>query len=1095
MLNIIKGSFGTGKSHLVTERILNDLKCGKKVMLIVPEQQALDAEGMINDAAILSEVPTFELEVLNFTRLANRVFRQLGGLCYNYIGKGARHLIMWRALSAVASSLTVYKDVSRSDRNTISMMLSVSDELSRCSVSPKSLLDAADALRCDDGMPALADKISDLALIISMYRSMLHEQYDDPADDLPRLNDLLFDNNFFSGYNVYFDSFTDFTAIQSSIVHHILRQADNVTVKLTLPAVSNNCDTIYKTQLETEKMLLSFANTNNIAYRLETLDTAYRFANAEISLLSERLWDFGKDDAITDTEPSTISIIECKDVFEEAEACALEITKNIRNGGRYYENLVVVRDTSKYIGVIDAVFERHSIPFFISQHSDLSQNPAIKLILSALDIIASNWSFSNVVSYIKTGLTGINENECDILEEYASTWQISGSRWYDGTDWQMNPDGYSDTFTKRGEMILSVVNDVKIRLSDPLVKLSSKIDGYVTVKSASTALFEYISDVNLKDHLASITNGVQIWNLILNILDELVTVSGEELVTIETFKQLLTVMFCESDIGKIPTSIDQVNIAGAMTVRAKRCKNVYLLGVCDGDFPMSVADDGVFNDTEKVALEGVGIYLSSKTDTRTSDELFYFTRALCSPSHTATVIYHTSDASGRSAKPSAAVERIQTLFPLMSLKHFSETKIIDKIYTPEASFELCASEKNNVYGMALSDIYKAMPEYERRVESLSLPFTDPKNVISSEHAQKLFGGDIALTQSRLEKFANCEFSYYCKYILQLQEQKKAEFCQLDVGNFIHRILECFMRAIQTDDGIRLDLSDEELESIADGIINEQIDKIIGYSQKKTNRILQLFRRLRRTSILLIKNLRNEFMQSEFAPAYFELQISHDKDNGIAPLEIPLLDGSRAYVYGKVDRVDILKKNGKVYVRVIDYKTGVKDFSLSNIELGLNMQMLLYLFAICKNPPKKLLCEAECTENDVLPAGVLYMSVGAPNIISNKYADQNEASKTAENSLSRKGVLIDDIEILRAMEKELNGKYIPVTLKKDGSLTQASSVESLEGFGNILSQIESTVKKLSNELKNGNANAYPLKHGKKSACDYCKSKAICRNSAK
>ena len=806
--------------------------------------------------------------------------------------------------------------------------------------------------------------------------------------------------------------------------------------------------------------------------------------------------DVDRIDAEELLEKATISVIECKDVFEETEACAIEITKNIRSGGRYYENLVVVRDTSKYLGVIDAVFERHSIPYFISQHSDLSQNPAIKLILSALGIISTNWRHGDVITYIKTGLTGIDENECDILEDYAATWQISGSRWYDGHEWEMNPDGYSDTFTKRGEFILSVVNDAKIRLCEPLVKLGEKFSGYITVRDASIAIFDYITDVNLKEYLStSIENGVQIWNLILDVIDGLVNVSGDELVTADTYKDLLTVMFDESDIGRIPTSIDQVNIASAMTVRAKRCKNVYLLGVCDGEFPMSVADDGVFNDTEKVALEGVGIFLSSKTDTQASDELFYFSRALCSPSHSATLIYHTSDISGRSSKPSVAIERVRTLFPAIAVKKFDNTDLLQKIYTPEASFEFCASEKETVYGKALTDIYKSMPEYRERVDSLSRPFADPKNTISPENANILFGGDISLTQTRLESLANCEFSYYCKYILKLQEQKKAEFCQLDIGNFTHRVLENFMRAIQTSDGIRLDLSDDEIERLADDIINEYIDRIIGYSEKKTNRILQLFRRLRRTTLLLIKNLKNEFSQSDFVPSFFELPITYGKDEGVQPLRIPLYDGTDAYVYGKVDRVDLYKKNGKVYVRVVDYKTGEKSFSLSDIELGLNMQMLLYLFAICKNPPKKILDNTVCTANDVLPAGVLYMSVKAPNITSNSYIDSESAAESAEKSLSRDGILIDDVEILRAMEKDLAGKYIPVSLKKDGSFGAHSKVESLEGFGNILSQIENTVKRLSAELKSGSANAVPLKRGKDSPCKYCKSKAICRRAVK
>jgi ATP-dependent helicase/nuclease subunit B len=245
-------------------------------------------------------------------------------------------------------------------------------------------------------------------------------------------------------------------------------------------------------------------------------------------------------------------------------------------------------------------------------------------------------------------------------------------------------------------------------------------------------------------------------------------------------------------------------------------------------------------------------------------------------------------------------------------------------------------------------------------------------------------------------------------------------------------------------------------------------------------------------MLLIRNLLDEFGQSNFVPSFFELPIRFGDSDAAEPFSVPLPDNTNAYVFGKVDRVDTYKKGNDVYIRVVDYKTGAKEFSLSDIELGLNLQMLLYLFALWQNPSEKFKEKAGCGKNGmILPTGVLYFSASAPELSLDKDEDRETVTALANSVLTRKGLLLDDKEILKAMEKNFEGSYIPVKLKADGNFTAASPVQTLEGFGLIMRGISDTINKLGKQLKDGRADALPQKKSGHNACEYCPQKPICR----
>lgn len=1093
MIKFIYGSVGTGKSEYTARASVEALANGRRVILLVPEQQAVEAEQRITTLAEAARVPTVELETLNFTRLANRVFRRFGGLCYNYIRKGARKIIMWRALSEVAPALLEYGGVTLSDRGTLDLLTSAMTELTRFRVSPEAMLEVCDGLEADGSFPALRKKLHDTALIRSSYKALIHAGYDDAEEDLDRLNELLREHDFFSGYDVFIDSFNGFTPQQISILRHIFRQSDDVTLTLALPYGLSYYPPMFDTLRETAAILTELCELSGNKAELVKLETPFRYPDSEIPDIYAALWDFTVFDAVIKEKPRHIRLIECADVFAEAEAAALEISRRVEEGGRYSDNIIIVRSAEPYRGVLDAIFEKYSIPLYISSRQDITVYPAARLLLSALSVICNGWKYADIIACAKTGAMNITADESDTLEAYAAEWNINGSRWYDGERWDMNPDGYTDLLTMRGAAILDTVNDVKERLAAQLLILRQEFLGGTTVRNGSAAVFNFAESVGLRSSALD-DEGMRVWNTIIDSLDELVTAAGDETVNAAEYLKLFTVVLGEADIGSIPDAVDTVTVGEAANFRAGRAKSCFLLGCVDGEFPANITDDGVFSDSDRVALETFGIRLAPSSDRRASDELFRFARALAAVEGEVTLVYHVSDGAGRAIRPSAAIERLRALMPSLEAVKFSSLDPLDYIAGKAASFELTAKYRGSETGYALREIYESDPDYAQRLSALDRPFIDALNTVSPETAKEIFGGDMALTQTRIESYVKCGFSYYCGYVLKLAEQKTAQFRALDTGSFIHSVLERFFREISTENSVRTDLTDDEISAVIDEIIENYLDSVIKNASHRTNRIAALFTRLRRTSLLLIKNLLAEFKQSKFIPCFFELPIGVG-EKSIQPLRVPLAGGGECSVYGIADRVDLYKDGKKVYVRVTDYKTGAKDFSLEDLALGINLQMFLYLFAIWKNQPKLLLERAGAPNGELLPAGVLYMSAKAPEISCDGSDTDQDIEAAANKTLTRRGLLLDDQEILSAMESELSGKFIPVKLKKDGGFGSAASLSDIEGFGSLMKQITDTLADISAKLRSGSADATPLKYKQSDACKYCAMKPICRAEEK
>ena len=1093
MINFIQGRSGSGKTEYIIKQIISDLKNGKKVMLIVPEQTALSTESAVCYEAQKNNVSTIGLDVLNFSRLCNHAFRIYGGISYNTVTRGAKNLVLWDALFSSIPYLQHYKtEIENADRF-VPSLAALFTEFKAYNVTPLSLSRAAEESRGDS--EKLSSKLSDLSMIFASYVEKLSEKWEDPSDDLTKLASLLSKHNMFSGYNVYFDDFKGFTPQQYNVIRMIFAQADNCYVSLCLD--DGSFVYAFDTVKETKKALTMLSRSD---VNVTVLDCNVKNKGDDLSFLCENLWNYDSD-ALFDGKADSVSRVLCENVYDEADFVARDIVSKIRRGNRYSDFAVIARDIAEYKGIIDAALKKYGLPCRVFDRIELREKPLFKLITSAFNIKLNNWALEDIMVYLKTGLIGITDDECDKLQNYATTWNLRGSAWRNDDDWLMNPEGYKDVLTDESRNLLCELNEIKRKFSTPLIKLHEYLDGRSDVSTVCRQIYEFTLELGVPDTIALTEDDdeIRIWNCFSDALDTMSETIGNRVIGCKTFAGLFSVLVDESNVGTLPSTVDEITVGSADLLRPKSIKHGYILGLNEGKFPAEASEGLFFSDTEKAMLETYEINLSPGSDKVFGEELYHFYKSACMPSESVTFICSRMNMEGKELRPSFAFERIGALFTKCPVTDTRTISDVNRIESLSQSLDVFYSHFDDEIGEALKKIYAENDQYsalvsESKVESMSAS----TEKVSDELSQKLFGEDVYLTQSIIDKYVLCAFSYHCAHVLKLKEEKKAEFNPADTGILIHKVLEVFFSNLK--DTVSNDsVTDECLEEQIDKILFDYLGAIFGNKEKNsfTNRSLQLFLRLRRTLKVLIRNLLKEFEESEFTPTFFELPINNSNESGtVAPLKIPLPDGTNAYIHGVADRVDTVRKGKDVYVRVVDYKTGSKTFSLSDVAIGLNLQMLVYLFSIWKDRSGSFR-RSLGIEGEIIPAGVMYFKARTDNVEAELDYAPEKIFELAEGTLKRNGLLISDKEILQMMEKKLSGKFIPVTVNDNNELktsTKCLKLSSLEEMGALLNDISNTVSKIATEMKSGNATCLPIRNSSHDGCKYCAYKSVCRNTS-
>ncbi len=1092
MTELICGSSGSGKGTYIIERIKEKLGCGKKLYLIVPEQQAV-----IWESRVCRELPpsaALELEVLSFRRLANTVARQVGGLTYDYTGEGKKILLMWSAISAVKESLKVYTGSRKREDKYISLMLETVQEMKQNRITPAMLDEASQNL---DGKEtgSLSERLSDVALVYSAYNALYESDVsEDPDNILDTLEMTLRTVDFFKDSLVFVDSFYSLTAVETEILYHMIRTAEDVYITFHfLPEREDIHFDHVRRFYNSVRRLSAVAGKECKTVRLEK---CRRTDRDSLLYLEKNLWNFSAPPI--EPKDESVKIITCADRYEEARAVGAEIERLVHSGAAYSDIAVVARDVSLLSGILDSRLESLGIPFHTAKRQEISTSPTVKLITSLLETVGGGFRREDILDCIKTGLCPISARESSNFEEYTATWNLRGKKSFlDGFAWSMNPAGYVKELSPWGHTVLLDACKVKMVMAEPLSKLDSVFDdGTAPVVDVCTAIYEILCDFGVYDVLISKAESLRkegrdreaaetekLFSVILEVLDTMVDTVGDAFVDAKRFSYLFSRVAATYDIGSIPDGIDAVIFGSAFSVRAGEIKHVIMPGCIEGEFPMSVKDTGFFSDADKVALEGVGINLGDNTSQQTGEELFRFWRTVTMASETVTLIVPASNGSIK-ASPSIGAKQVKKLLSLSTVPFFEIAKK-DLIWSEKSAADTLPYLAGTSDYDTVLDLGKKYPEILKK-RSLSGKLSAEGDRVSPETAEKIWGKKMGLTQSRIDGFSSCRFAYYMNYVLRLSSTERAVVGAVDVGNLVHRILELFFAETK---GREFPLDKDETERIADRLIENYITDIMCGSGI-TSRQDYLLTRLRRNVLVILDVLMNEFAHSRFTPYRFELPMNGGDSSCPVPLSFDSTDGTKVSLYGVIDRVDVYTEEDTVYVRVVDYKTGSKTFKRSDLKKGKNLQLLIYLFTLWKGEDCSFKQTLSEDGKKVLPAGMLYFSAPPDAGRSDSYIVDGSGENTAAESIKRSGLFLDDEDVLFAMDTTPEGKYIPVRDKK--GRPDPKKVCTLEEFDSLFEETKEVIRNIADSMKGGACDSVPSEKGQLSPCRYCKFKPVCRH---
>ncbi len=1089
MLKLVIGRAGSGKSEYLYRMVVQRAQEGvKNAVFLVPETYSHAAERQL--CLYGSDAVNLSCEVLTFRRLANRVFSVLGGLAEPVLDEAGRILLMQQALETAAPNLQYYRSSAKTQL--LGAMCDLIDEFKSACITPEDLARAA-----ANTSSALAAKLSDLSILFAGYAALCETTSLDARDLLSLCARKLEGSGFFNGRDVYLDGFSGFTPQELDILKNL--QDANVTAAFTLDSLSDP-DPLFAKPARAAARLMTLIGDGHA--ELICLDPPSRASG--LSHLETHLFRFSDVPGTCDGDE--VQFHYASDIYSECEYAAAKARVLLKQGARLRDIVVAAGDFETYRLPLSAAFSRYGLPFYCSENTALESKAPAALLFHALDIACNGFSHNTVFAYLKTGLSGMDDDACSELENYCLRWRVRPRQWIQKAPWEMHPDGFGLQFDDAARERLARINALRDRVRTPLLRLSDALSHAVPARDKLHALYAFAEEIHLEEAIdrraaelaakapdasAAYT---QIWETFIHCIDQFDALSGSRILDAQEFSKTMQRMLQSCNISVIPPCVDRISFSSLSAASAYGAPYLFLLGAYDGAFPPDTGSSGLLSDYDRDMLDEQGLPLTSTAQARQSEALFSLYCAVASVRKTLFLSVPEQDGSGQSLTPAFLLRRATALLPDAVITNGTVEAWLS---APETAFDYAFSSQD-VQADAARTVLRIWPGFAETVtricglpdiqaeEKIGNYLSDSSIWLLNEKENRLiFGKNPRISASRLETYNRCPFSYFSRYGLSLNVRRTADFDAPQTGIFIHYVLEGTVRKIREHGGFA-SCTIEMAKSFAQEHVRDYILRDIPDFEQKPARFRYLFLRLRRNLDFLIENLYQEFSQSAFMPLDFELHFS----NEMPAVTIPLDSGTHASLSGVADRIDGWVRDGVLYLRVVDYKSGAKAFSYGEISAGLGMQLPVYLFAIQANARLYLNRHPELDADTIIPAGILYTPARLEALSAPHDLPDDELDAALQDKLRRSGIVLDDAGVLAAMEPALEengeGRYIPVKITKSarrGAITQ-------QQFDQLGRYVRETLKTSAQLMAAGHYRPSPVQLGQNLTCRFCEYRPVC-----
>ncbi|MBQ4578765.1 MAG: PD-(D/E)XK nuclease family protein [Clostridia bacterium] len=1071
MLTILTGGPGCGKTTRLLEQLHTLAQAGEKSLLLVPESGSHQAERRLlqvcgNRGGAFATVTTF-------SKLTEDVLKETGCRPVT-LDPGGRVLTMHRALTQVQSSLGYFRRAPRPQL--VEKLVELASELMACGVTPAQLLE----------QEGLSPKIRDIGIIYAGYDALCKAGDLDPAARVDLAAQRVEASGLLTGTHLFVDGFEGFTRQKYGLLEQMLCQCKTVTVALQMGADK----TLYTEQRQTLERLRRMAQSRGIPVSVTPCVPVDRKRPAGLEGLAEDLFDF----CAQPREGSEgLHLYTLPDPRSECELAAALLRQKALSGTRCREMAVVCGDLEGYGDHLQAAFEQYDIPLFFSTKTDVLQSPALQTALGGLRALENGLEFSDVTDWLRCGIGGLGRDEVDRLENYCFQWNIRGGKWH--KPFTMPTCGY-DRPADDEEEKLAAVERTRQAVWGILQPLQEALRRAAHGGEYAAAMENHLEQIDLESLLSErckvlqqsgrgreSAETAQLYQSLLSALEQFSAVMDGIPMDTREFCKLLELTLRQYELSAIPPTLDAVQAVSFERLSSMPVRHMVIVGGREGLFPPEKASMSLLSEQERVALETGGIELTQSALERVWQQQCALCRAVAAPSHSLTVTLPRRLADGSKASPGFAFTRMGVL---RGVEPQSGERLLEslRLTAPKPLFGLaCAAAGGETAGPAAAALRAvcAWPENRAHFENLRAYSQNPRGPITDpELVKRLYGGQIRLTATRMDRVSTCRMSHFLQYGLRLKPRREARFGAPEIGTFLHYVVENAIPELCADES-------RKPEAVAAKHVNEYLERYLPKGQQEA-RWQALFRQAGHLACRVVKNVWEEILAGDFRPVCFELEFG--PDGHLPPLE--LREGSlKLTVGGKIDRVDGYVRGDTLYLKVVDYKTGSKQFRLSDLLYGLNLQMFLYLMMLRQADLQKVLAATNQSAARLEPAAALYIPAKDPYVTAQPGQTGEAVQQALDKELRRIGLVLDDGDLLEAMERGGTFRFLPVDRKKDGGFTASSCVASAAQMGRLLRKTEDSLRQIARQIAAGDIEATPYRVGRdETPCRFCDFREAC-----
>jgi ATP-dependent helicase/nuclease subunit B len=1105
------GPSGSGKSHRIYEEIMQRAaqEPGRNFLIIVPDQFTMQTQ---KDLVMRSDRGgILNIDVLSFGRLSHRILEEVGTKEMPVLDDTGKSLVLQKIAADLKEQLPAMGSLLHK-QGYIHEVKSAISEFMQYGISTQ---DMDKLIASAEKRGALAMKLRDLKTLYRGFQDYIRDHFITTEETLDVLRRSLVKSKILPDSVVVFDGFTGFTPIQNRLIQELMRVCEETIVTVTIgeeedPYQMDGEQKLFHLSKKTVADLVKLAAEAEVTRGEDVFVKGgpNRFTEASaLCYLEQNLFHY-------QYEPYTekqceIHMFEALSPREEVHQTALYIRKLIREEGLTYRDIaVVIGDLEGYASYVETEFGQLEIPCFLDRTRGIVLNPMIEYIKSALQLYIRDFSYDTVFHFLRSGMADISREEIDELENYVIRTGARGYRTYSRlftrrTEEMQQGSGQEDT--ERAEETLERLNRIRQQFADtveslhmaPRAKAGEYVDhlyDFLEQNQVQQKLLNYQQQFEQEGDLAKAREYAQIYRLVMDLLDQIYELLGEEEISLQEFADILEAGFGEITVGTIPQNVDRIVVGDMERTRLKQVKVLFFLGVNDGNIPKNASKGGIISDMDREFLIESGTEMAPSPRQQMYIQRLYLYLNMTKPSQRLYLSYAKVNSDGKGIRPSYLIDTVRKLFPQLAVEYPQNRSRLEQIegrqegarYLAEelreyADGTLREEERQDFYLMYRA--YEADPEGRDRLTAAAFR-RYKESGLSRIVARALYGRQLENSVSRLETYAACACRHFLQYGLSLQEREEFGFEVSDMGNVYHAVLENFAGKLAESGRTWWDFDEnfatQAIKEAVEGYAATYGETVLYSSARNEYAITRMSRILTRTVLTLQQHLK----QGSFQPDDYELSFRFAED--LDSIHVDLSEEEKMHLQGRIDRIDVSEDAEHVYVKVIDYKSGNKKFDLAALYYGLQLQLVVYMNAAMELESRKH------PDKEIVPAALLYYHIDDPTIETPVELTQEQINEEILTKLRMNGVVNSDPAVVERLDRFLQdkSKVIPVEKKKDGSFSARSGILSREELHVVSAYVDTKIRQIGREILDGKIAANPYEKGNEEACTYCAYKKVC-----